>query len=189
MEPVALDELSRQYERLETIAAEWIAAEGDILGATRFEATADLRYAGQAFDLQVRLPEALRRRPDAAAISELFHQAHEKIYSFRDPDSSVEITAERLRVVGTIPPIDLPAIVAGAPSAGTDTRRIYLESGWQTASVWQRDQLAEGATIPGPAIIEQEDTTTLIRPDWTATVDRIGNIIATTSQRAPTSPG
>ena len=67
--PAALDELSRQYERLETIAAEWIAAEGDILGATRFEATADLRYAGQAFDLQVRLPEALRRRPDAAAIS------------------------------------------------------------------------------------------------------------------------
>jgi N-methylhydantoinase A len=187
--PAALDELSRQYERLETIAAEWIAAEGDILGATRFEATADLRYAGQTFDLQVRLPEALRRRPDAAAISELFHQAHEKIYSFRDPDSPVEITAERLRVVGTIPPIDLPAIVAGAPSAGSDTRRIYLESGWQTASVWQRDQLAEGATIPGPAIIEQEDTTTLIRPDWTATVDRIGNIIATTSQRSPTSPG
>ena len=187
--PVALDELSRQYQRLETIAAEWIAAEGDILGATRFEATADLRYAGQAFDLQVRLPEALRRRPDAAAISELFHQAHEKIYSFRDPDSSVEITAERLRVVGTIPPIDLPGIVAGAQSAGSDTRRIYLESGWQTATVWQRDQLAEEATIPGPAIIEQEDTTTLIRPDWTATVDRIGNIIATTSQRAPTSLG
>jgi N-methylhydantoinase A len=186
---VALDGLSRQYERLETIAAAWIAAEGDILGATRFETTADLRYAGQAFDLQVRLPEALRRRPDAAAISELFHQAHEKVYSFRDPNSSVEITAERLRVVGTIPPIELPAIVAGAQSASTEVRRIYLESGWRIASVQQRDQLAEGATILGPAIIEQEDTTTLIRPDWNATVDRIGNIIATTLLHAPTSPG
>jgi N-methylhydantoinase A len=186
---VALDELSRQYHRLETIAAAWIADEGNILGATRFETTADLRYAGQAFDLQVRLPEALRRRPDAAAISELFHQAHEKIYSFRDPNSAVEITAERLRVVGTIPPIDLPTIVAGAQSASTDVRRIYLESGWQIASVQQRDQLDEGAKIGGPAVIEQEDTTTLIRPDWTATVDRIGNIIATTLLRAPTSPG
>jgi N-methylhydantoinase A len=186
--PVALDELPQQFQRLETIAAEWIAAEGDILGATRFEATADLRYAGQAFDLQVRLPEALRRRPDAAAISELFHQAHEKIYSFRDPDSAVEITAERLRVVGTIPPIALPTVVAGAPSAGTDTRRIYLENGWQTASVGQRISSPRGRQS-GAAIIEQEDTTTLIRPDWTATVDRIGNIIATTSQRAPTSLG
>jgi N-methylhydantoinase A len=79
--------------------------------------------------------------------------------------------------------------VAGAQSDSTDARRIYLESGWQIASVQQRDQLAEGATILGPAVIEQEDTTTLIRPDWTATVDRIGNIIATTLPRAPTSPG
>ena len=53
----ALGELSRQYDRLEAIASTWIASEGDLLGAVRFEATADMRYAGQAFDLPVRLSE------------------------------------------------------------------------------------------------------------------------------------
>jgi N-methylhydantoinase A len=184
--PTALDELAAQYERLAQIASEWIAAEGDLLGAMKFEATADLRYAGQAFDLQVRLPEALRRQPDVAAIAELFHQAHEKIYSFRDPDSPVEVTAERLRVVGKMPPLALPSLAPSSQSADQGTRRVFLDDGWQIASVWQRDQLAEGAAIVGPAVIEQEDTTTLIRPGWTAIVDRIGNIIATTSPRART---
>ena len=181
----ALDDLAQQYNRLETIASGWIASEGNILGAIRFEATADMRYAGQAFDLPVRLQEAERRQPDAASLTDLFHQAHEKIYSFRDPDSSVEITTERLRVVGTMPPIILPVLAGGAQPATPAERRIHLATGWQIASVWQRDQLTAGQTISGPAIIEQEDTTTLILPGWSATVDRIGNII---SRRAPTSP-
>ena len=121
------------------------------------------------------------RTPDAASLSELFHQAHEKIYSFRDPDSSTEITAERLRVVGTIPPIALPPVAATSRPGISGTRRIYLAGGWHAASVWQRDQLAAGQTIVGPSIIEQEDTTTLILPGWTAVVDRIGNIVATTT--------
>ena len=181
----ALDDLAQQYNRLETIASGWIASEGNILGAIRFEATADMRYAGQAFDLPVRLQEAERRQPDATSLTDLFHQAHEKIYSFRDPDSSVEITTERLRVVGTMPPIILPVLAGGAQPATPAERRIHLATGWQIASVWQRDQLTAGQTISGPAIIEQEDTTTLILPGWSATVDRIGNII---SRRAPTSP-
>ena len=181
----ALDDLAQQYNRLETIASGWIASEGNILGAIRFEATADMRYAGQAFDLPVRLQEAERRQPDAASLTDLFHQAHEKIYSFRDPDSSVEITTERLRVVGTMPPIILPVLAGGAQPATPAERRIHLATGWQIASVWQRDQLTAGQTISGPAIIEQEDTTTLILPGWSAAVDRIGHII---SQRAPTLP-
>ena len=118
-------------------------------------------------------------RCDAASLGELFHQAHEKVYSFRDPDSAVEITAERLRVVGTIPPIDLPPVSAIGQPGRVAARRIHLQDGWQTASVWQRDQLETAQTIAGPAIIEQEDTTTLVLPHWTATVDRIGTIIAT----------
>ncbi len=172
----ALEELARHYARLRETASAWIASEGDILGATRFEATADMRYAGQAFDLPVRLPDAL---PDTAALEELFHQAHEKIYSFRDTDSRVEITTERLRVVGTIPPIELPELTGHGASGKAAVRRIYLEDGPHEAAVWQRDQLAMGQEIAGPAIVEQEDTTTVILPGWTARVDRIGNIIAT----------
>jgi len=185
----ALDELARQYDLLATTAGAWIGAEGDILGATRFEATADMGYTGQAFDLPVRLSEALRQSPDAASLGELFHQAHEKIYSFRDPVSALEVTTERLRVVGTMPPVALPPVGQAASTAEMGSRRIHLAEGWHAASVWQRDALAAGQTIAGPAIVEQEDTTTLILPGWTAVVDRIGTIVVTASSRAPTSPG
>jgi N-methylhydantoinase A len=137
-----------------------------------------MRYSGQAFDLPVPLPEALRRRPDAAALTELFHQAHEKIYSFRDPSSSVEITAERLRVVGEIPPIALPRLSgeAQAPHPAT-TRRLFLDGEYLAAAVYRRDDLRRGQALRGPAIIEQEDTTTLVLPGWSAGVDEIGNLL------------
>ena len=67
---------------------------GDLLGKPEFTVTADMRYAGQAFDLQVAVPDDLRRKPNAEGLSELFHQEHEKIYGFRDLESGVEITPD-----------------------------------------------------------------------------------------------
>ena len=174
----ALAALKQDYDRLEQVAATWIASEGEMLGSTRYEVSADMRYAGQAFDLPVRLPQALRQAPEPAALTELFHLAHEKIYSFRDPASSVEITAERLRVVGEIPPVTLPLLPAAtqAPPPPT-TRRLFLDGGYVSASVYQREDLRRGQTLAGPGVIEQEDTTTLVLPGWSACVDEIGNVL------------
>lgn len=174
----ALAELRGDFDRLERMAGGWIGSEGDILGSTRYEVSADMRYAGQAFDLPVRLSEELRQVPEAGALTELFHRAHEKIYSFRDEGSSVEVTAERLRVVGEIPPVTLPRLDSGvrtAPPSGK--RELFLDDGHLTASVYQRDDLGRGQTIAGPAVIEQEDTTTVVLPGWVAEVDGIGNLL------------
>lgn len=175
----AMDALAAEYARLEATAAGWISREGSILGATRFEATLDMRYAGQAFDLPVRVPNTLRHAPDAAVLSELFHQAHEKIYSFRDPTSLAEITAVRLRVVGSIPPVALPQLAPAGAGTPFGRRPLHLADGTHDAIAWRRDALAAGQVIEGPATIEQEDTTVVILPGWLAKVDGIGNLIAT----------
>jgi N-methylhydantoinase A len=182
-EPV-LSALKQDFDRLEQIAGGWIAAEGEILGGARYEASADMRYSGQAFDLLVLLPDALRRAPDAAALTELFHQAHEKVYSFRDTASSVEVTAERLRVVGELPPVTLPRLSsAESASFPSRTRPLFLDGAHVTASVYQRDDLRYGQTLAGPSIVEQEDTTTIILPGWSAAVDAMGNLLITRPQR------
>ena len=173
----ALESLTADYDRLERTAAEWIGKEGEILGRTRYEVSADMRYTGQAFDLPVRLPEALRQHPEAGALTELFHQAHEKVYSFRDPTISVEITAVRLRVVGEIPPVTLPRLADTAASRPAGTRAVFLDGSFVTADVHQRDNLSRGQMLRGPAIVEQEDTTTLVLPGWSAEVDAIGNLL------------
>ncbi len=180
--PAALADLRGCYDRLEETASVWVGSEGGLLGSTRYEVTADMRYGGQAFDLPVTLTETLRRAPDAAVLTELFHQAHEKIYSFRDLDSTVEVTTQRLRVVGTIPPISLPRLPPATGAAKRlGSRAVFLAGQYQDATVYQRDDLLEGDAVAGPAIVEQEDTTTIILPGWSASVDAIGNLVITRS--------
>ncbi len=179
----ALAELARCYDRLEAMAAAWIGSEGALLGGTRYEVTADARYRGQAFDLPVVVTEALRRAPDAAAFTDLFHQVHEKIYSFRDTASTVEITTQRLRVVGEIAPVPLAPRAQQASGGGhASIRLVFLDGGETAAQVWQREGLRRGQVIPGPAIIEQEDTTTLVLPGWTAATDGTGNLLLRRAQ-------
>ncbi len=173
----SLQALTAEFDRLERIASAWIATEGDILGSIRYEASADMRYAGQAFELPVQLSATVRREPDAAELTELFHQAHEKVYSFHDRSSSVEITAERLRVVGEIPPVTLPRLAAHGRAASTTKRGLFLNGGSVATAVYQRDDLQFGQALRGPAIIEQEDTTTIVLPGWSARVDTIGNLL------------
>jgi N-methylhydantoinase A len=175
----SLQALAAEFDRLERIAGAWIATEGDVLGSTRYEASADMRYAGQAFELPVQLSDAQRRSADVDALTELFHQAHEKVYSFRDRSSSVEITAERLRVVGEIPPVTLPRLAAQAAAASATVRSLFLDGGSIAAAVYQRDDLQPGQALRGPVIIEQEDTTIIVLPGWSATVDTIGNLLIT----------
>jgi N-methylhydantoinase A len=144
-----------------------------------------MRYVGQAFELPVQLPETLRQVPDADTLTELFHQQHEKVYSFRDLASSVEITAERLRVVGEIPPITLPKVPAATRAAAPSTMRsLFFDGRHVSARVCQRDDLRCGQALHGPAIVEQEDTTTIVLPDWSARVDAIGNLLIARSKRS-----
>jgi N-methylhydantoinase A len=181
----ALTALTREFDRLEAIASDWVGSEGGILGSAQYEVSADMRYVGQAFELPVQLPETLRRAPDADTLTELFHQQHEKVYSFRDLASSVEITAERLRVVGEIPRIALPKVLAATLAASPSTMRsLYLDGRHVSARVCQRDDLRCGQALHGPAIVEQEDTTTIVLPDWSARVDAIGNLLIARSKRS-----
>ncbi len=171
--------LAQIFRDLEAEATAWLAAEGDILGAAEFATTLEMRYEGQSFELPVSLPRALARRPDVAAIADRFHDAHEKLYGFRDLESDAEITTQRLRVTGRMPPVTMPEIDAGPTPSPDDRRRVYHQGAAMDVPVFQRSQLLRDAVVGGPAIIEQEDSTTWILPEWRAVTDRIGNLILT----------
>ena len=168
--------LQKIFRELEEEAATWIESEGDLLGRPEFAATLEMRYAGQAFELQVPVPEDQRAHPQSAAITELFHQVHERQYGFRDLDSAVEVMTERLRITGRIAPVTMSAIGEQAAPAPVATRQVFHGISFLRAPVFLRRDLGDGATIAGPAIVEQEDSTAWILPGWSATVDRIGNL-------------
>ena len=139
LEAARMPEIVDTYAGLRRTACAWIAGEGDLLDQAEFVAVLDMRYQGQAFDLPVQLPEALVADPDSEAIAQLFHEAHQQVYSFRDPDSAIEITGLRLQVTGRIPPVAMPYAASSAVAKGPiPTRPVYLRGRWLDVPVHQR---------------------------------------------------
>ena len=173
----AAADLAGIFRDLEERGRSWIRSEGELLGDIVFEGALDMRYSGQAFDLQVPIPDPLRAKPDLDAITELFHREHERIYSFRDAESNVEVSTERLRVTGRIPPLELPAVPERGPAEPIETRRVHISGRYVEVPVYARRGLGRDAAIHGPAVIEQEDCTVWVLPGWEATVDPVGSIL------------
>lgn len=161
-------------------ARDWIEQEGELLTGHDVAVTCDMRYYGQAFDLPVEIQwegDAI----DVAAAVESFHQAHERLYHFRDAEAVVEITTIRLRVTGYMAPLGLarPEVSDGAVTVSGESRRIYWKGAPHEAPVFSREALPAGTRFAGPAIIEQEDTTVVILPSWTGEIDAAGNVVLT----------
>ena len=161
----ALSELTAQ-------ARAWVADEGALIGAHDLAIILRARYPEQAYELDVAVPaEGL----DGDVAAQKFHEAHQRLYGFSEAASPVQITTVRLSVIGRVPPVALPDAAATTP-VPTGMRAVRHRGGTVAATVFSRATLGAGARLQGPAIIEQQDTTTWLAPGWTATVDRIGTL-------------
>lgn len=139
---------------------------------------ADLRYKGQAFELTVPWRGAF----DAAGIATVaadFHRMHEQRFSYANPADTVEFVTLRLDAVGRLPTISLSSPTSEAPLNDARTRKVYFGTTWHDARVWRRDAITESESIAGPAVIEEDYTTVLLPPGWTARRKPHGHIIAT----------
>ncbi|GGG84683.1 5-oxoprolinase [Salipiger pallidus] len=157
------------FAALEAEGVAWLEGELPDLADRRVERSADMRYAGQAYELRVSLDGVV----DWA---EAFHREHERIYGFRDTVAPVEIGTIRLAMIGAGQP--LAASEATGDGAPVKARRpLFHKGAWVEATVHDRATLGAGAQIPGPAVVEQPETTTVILPGWAASVDAQGNLL------------
>ena len=160
---------------LEREAIAWIDREGALVGAHDLVVALKLRYPEQADELEIILPETLRRKLDAAGVAALFHAEHERLYGFREEQTPIQATTVRLGVIGRVPPVRLPEVAAGgATSSGR--RRVRHRGVAIEATIHARAAIGAGAVLNGPAIVEQPDTTVFILPGWKATADRLGTL-------------
>ena len=171
------DALEGAFQALEKEARGWLEREGLAVTAHRFERSADMRYVGQSFELTAPLPERVGGSLDA--VLEAFYRAYRDVYGYVDREAPVEIIDVRMQVVGVTPKPSAAAPpasgerVAGAPG----TRPVYWGGGTLAAAVHQRGALCVGDRVGGPAVIEQDDTTTIIPPGFGAQVDARLNLI------------
>jgi N-methylhydantoinase A len=140
---------------------------------------ADMRYVGQAYELAVPVPAALTRE-DLAGVQAAFHAVHERVYGYARAGQPAEFV--NFRAVHTYP-LPRPRIVPPARAVGSvaaarvgERRAYFTPAGFAATPVYRRDRLPPGATVSGPAIVEQADTTTVIPPGWTAQVEESGSL-------------
>ncbi|MFC6904633.1 hydantoinase/oxoprolinase family protein [Halalkalicoccus tibetensis] len=140
-------------------------------GEPAVERAADLRYVGQSFEITVPLSEF-----DPAALEERFHAAHNQAYGYR-MNEAVELV--NLRATATVPR-EAPRVAyegAGDPVVGE--REAYFPGGGRReATVYDRDRLAPGERVAGPAVLEQAESTTVLPPEWVGTVETDGTLTA-----------
>ena len=158
---------------LEAEARSWIAREGDLVGACDIVLSLNLRYQAQAYELEVVVPADLREGLDAATACALFHREHERRYGFREDAVAIQTAALRLGVIGRIAPVTLPEASPAQPRP-RGTRTVWHAGAPVRAEVYDRADVGAAATIPGPAIVEQLDTTTFVLPGWEARADHLG---------------
>jgi N-methylhydantoinase A len=138
----------------------------------------DCRYVGQGYELRIPLPDS---RFDPVALAE-FHRLHEQEYghAFRDP---IEIVNLRVTATGRRSRVErLPAFGDGGEPLLGEGESVFRRTGSLSASAarhYERALLPVGEPVPGPAILFQRDTTTVVPPGWAACADPSGSLILT----------
>jgi N-methylhydantoinase A len=174
------------FAKLEHKAREELRAEGMNPSDGRFARELDLRYTGQGYELRTPLEGlfgTLLTEESLAAVRTRFDERHAQIHGHAAKERPVELVSYRLRVRVTVPkyqPVPEPPPPAPRPieTAIKGRRRLHLAGKDSVNAVlYERDRLDIGATISGPAIIEQFDSTTVIPPGWSGRVDAYRNLI------------
>jgi N-methylhydantoinase A len=174
-----LDRIAATYAVLEAEAVAWLDAEGVPSEARRVTRQASLRYQHQGFELFVPWPGG---KVDAAALQaviDAFHLRHERLYTFAQEDTPVEIVTLRVDGYGIFPPPGLPELPPGSDPAAAIVGRqaIAFAEGPVEAPVYDRARLGSDDVIAGPAILTQLDATTLLLPGQRAEVHSLGALI------------
>lgn len=144
----------------------------DEMDAEQFESEllVDARYIGQSYELTIPF------MPDWREQREAFDQAHEERYGFWDPEAEMEIVVVRLvTTIGQpVVPQQKISVDAGDELSPKEHRPVYIDGAWVDTPIYDREDIPAGTKLAGPAILDQFDTTTYVRPDQLCFCDEFG---------------
>jgi N-methylhydantoinase A len=166
----------------------WLAAEQIPAARRRFPTKLDLRYQGQNFEVPVALPD---EGMELAEVLRRFAAAHRQAYGYDIPGRTVEMVNCRVTAVGEV--------LRGRPSppprggsladALSGERRVFFGGAhqWLATPVYDRDRLAQGVTVTGPAIVEEMSATLIVPPGMSAVVEQDGQLVLRARHEAATA--
>jgi N-methylhydantoinase A len=167
--------LATQRERgLATVLAE----KGEVEDAQVLH-SAEMQFRGQTHLIRVALPSMDVSREQLQA---LFEAAYFQRFQVSLPEIRAVLVNLVTSVVGKRRRLPLGSLIdaagrkASTAEAVVSSRPLHADGEWRAARIYQREWLPIDAVVPGPAVIQQLDATTVVEPGWTARVDAIGNL-------------
>jgi N-methylhydantoinase A len=157
-------------DELEERARQEVAGQGVDVGSCSYDFSIDMRYRGQGFELGVPVTRPALQRDGLAGLASRFHAAHAERYGNARPGQAVEAVTYRLSMSTAPPPGDLPTVPPEAGSLAV-ALPIHLDGRETSCMFHWRPSLRPGASVDGPAVVEEETSTTFVPPGWTARVD------------------
>ena len=174
-------ELQRVFEDLEAacrVQMDRDAAPGRPIDTAR---SVEVRYVGQSYELEVAVAGDSVDEAAIARVIEDFHTVHERVYGHRDSDELVELVTFRVvlsQAPGRAPGGEGIASANGKVTPRTTRKAYFPEAGGSVDTpIYDREGLGAGAILEGPSIVQQPDTTTVVYPGSTASIDAHGNLI------------
>ncbi|WP_416833060.1 MAG: hydantoinase/oxoprolinase family protein [Erythrobacter sp.] len=195
-------ETARSFSRLakDTSVADLEAVLDEMAAQTRGELLADgipedqitvqfevdVRYAGQAFEVPLTIDNSVLEADGIEGILARFDNEHLRLFTFNmdTPHEIVNLRAVALGQAPALPAAELPKGDGDPSAAKIRDHTLWMDGREQAAVIYDRARLRQGDVIPGPAIITEMDSTTLVESGCVATVDKVGNILINPVQEA-----
>ncbi len=165
---------------LEVQALAWLRDEQGFAGEAQLAWSADMRYRGQSYEIETPVDRADIGAGRSAALADAFHAEHARVYDYSDSEAPVQAVNLRVTVSGAVPK---PALAEAEAAPGPATPRghtaIFLDGASRQAALFDRADLSPGQYFAGPAVVAQDDCTTVVPPGYAAEVDLRSNLILT----------
>ncbi len=172
-------EIGKILKDLAADASKGLEKEGVPKSEMRTTYQVDLRYHGQGLRLTVDLDMKEFEKKGLKAVSDKFDEEHKRLFTFA-LNLEHELVTLRAAVQGRGITVKRQAIAKGGPdpkAAAVGKQKSYMDGKDVTAIVYDRAKLKAGNKVKGPAIVMEMDSTTVILPKHTGTVDKLGNIL------------
>lgn len=179
--------LNRIYSEMEDEGRRLLAKAGVPPEAVTITRSADMRYALQGREIDVRIPAGTLHVEHHQEILDAFASAHMQKFNWNHPD--LEVMGVNWKVVAAGPHpefrLDNHRSTGDGTGAGKAQREVYFAefAGLRPCRVYDRYRLQPGFSCEGPAVIEERESTIVVGPSGSAEVDDLGNVVVTVPVR------
>ncbi|YCH32254.1 hydantoinase/oxoprolinase family protein [Erwinia sp. D4-22] len=174
------DKLATEAEALRLRARGWLCEQHGADMPFTLHYSADMRYRGQSFEVEVALEEAWLAAANVNALHNAFDRRHQQLFGHCDASAPVQVINLRLVIASPTPKPMLNRLApASGPVAVAEQVRAWIDGTYHQVDVVLRASLLAGHQLIGPAIIAQDDCTTCVPPQMQVLVDEFGNLLIT----------